>query len=659
MPANLTDNMGGMEPTPSYVGASKKEYNYRERYPNGMDLSPGSADHNKILMFVLNRAREARESMEKRYDDWREIDKMLTVYIPTSEEEEKVKEIDERKPISIVVPMTFTVLDTLLTYFTAAFLNDPIFRYEPGGGSEDAVGAALMEHVIDRQMKKSKAALELHTSWRDSFSYGFSVLAPSWVEYKAYRTRRVQQSRWSAFLSKYIPGEVEPIREEITRYEGNELSCIDPYLFLPDPNFSVHDVQRMEYVSWLDRTSQVNLEELEAADDGFFNAKHLRHMDGLKSTLYPAEDGRESRYYGRTSKDISTSYSKPVDIIWMYAKIIPKEYKLSDKDSPEKWMFAVAADKVVIAARPLGLDHDMYPLAVAAPDYDGHGVAPISRLETIFGMQTTMNWLFNSHIANVRKAINDMLVVDPYLINMQDLSDPQPGKLIRMRRAAWGLGMVDKAVAQLKVADITSNNLGEASMLMDIAHRSSAATDIVQGIMRTSGERRSATEARDSRTGALSRIERLARITSIQCMTDLGYMMASHTQQLMTEDVYIKTVGRYEDLLVSNYGADRAKVRPQDLDVDYDVVIHDGTTPGGESSEMWVNLYQILAQNPQVAAQFDMFRIFKHIATTLGAKSVDEFVKKGGGVQAEVQPQQQIEQGVQEGNLLPMGMGGM
>ena len=38
-----------------------------------------------------------------------------------------------------------------------------------------------------------------------------------------------------------------------------------------------------------------------------------------------------------------------------------------------------------------------------------------------------------------------MLVVDPYLVNINDLKDPQPGKLIRLRRPAWGRG-VDKVV---------------------------------------------------------------------------------------------------------------------------------------------------------------------------------------------------------------------
>ena len=75
----------------------------------------------------------------------------------------------------------------------------------------------------------------------------------------------------------------------------------------------------------------------------------------------------------------------------------------------------------MVRAKPLGLSHGMYPIACIAPDFDGYSVAPLSRLEMLQGLQTTVDWLFNSHIANVRKAINDMLIVDPYMLNMKDL----------------------------------------------------------------------------------------------------------------------------------------------------------------------------------------------------------------------------------------------
>ena len=61
------------------------------------------------------------------------------------------------------------------------------------------------------------------------------------------------------------------------------------------------------------------------------------------------------------------------------------------------------------------------------------------------------------------------------------------------------------------------------------------------------------------------------------------------------------------------------------LVIDYDVVPHDGSSPGGEPPDLWVQLYQIMSQNPIVSQQFDMVRVFKHVARQLGAKNVDDF----------------------------------
>jgi hypothetical protein len=205
--------------------------------------------------------------------------------------------------------------------------------------------------------------------------------------------------------------------------------------------------------------------------------------------------------------DMSTS---PIDVVWMYWTLIPKDQKLGSSEYPEKWLIGMAADKVLICAKPLSLNHNMYPVAVCAPDFDGYSSTPVSRLELMYGMQEALDWLFNSHIANVRKAINDMLIVDPSLVNMADLEDPKPGKLIRMRRSAWGRG-VENAVKQLGVTDITRSHIQDASSIIDYMQRTSAATDSVSGMIRKSGERVTAAETKSTQQSALSRLTKAAK----------------------------------------------------------------------------------------------------------------------------------------------------
>jgi len=321
-----------------------------------------------------------------------------------------------------------------------------------------------------------------------------------------------------------------------------------------------------------------------------------------------------------------------------------------------KWLFSVAADKLLIRAKPLGLDHDMFPVCIAAPDYDGYSLMPVSRMETVYGLQEIVDFLFKSHVTNVRKAINDMFIVDPYLVNIADLEDPKPGKLIRMRRAAWGRG-VENAVKQLNVMDVTRNNVADANYVMDTMQRASAAVDSLMGVMRYSGERRSATEARDARMSALSRLAKSAKVTSLMMMYDIGYMFAKHTQQLMSKDMFVRVVGRYQDELRKEYGADanRIPVSLDDILVDADIEIHDGTVNAGEFADVWVQLYQIMSTQPWIGGQFDMVRVFKHIARLIGARNVDDFERKAGQVTPTVMPDEVVEQNVEAGNLKPVG----
>jgi hypothetical protein len=91
-----------------------------------------------------------------------------------------------------------------------------------------------------------------------------------------------------------------------------------------------------------------------------------------------------------------------------------------------------------------------------------------------------------------------------------------------------------------------------------------------------------------------------------------------------------------------------------DLLINYDIVSHDGTIEAGEFAEVWLQMYQTLAQNPAVGSGFDMVRIFKHLARISGAKNVNEFVRKGGSAQIKLKQDEEIEAEVQKGNMRPI-----
>jgi hypothetical protein len=150
----------------------------------------------------------------------------------------------------------------------------------------------------------------------------------------------------------------------------------------------------------------------------------------------------------------------------------------------------------------------------------------------------------------------------------------------------------------------------------------------------------------------------MARVGSMMTMHDIAYMFAKNTQQLMEMDVYLNTLGKYQQELEEEFGfgtdAPLRATPDSILGIEYTVTPHDGTLEMGEFAETWTSLYQILATQPAVGSGFDMVRIFKHIARISGAKNVNDFVRRGGSAQIKSMQDQEVQAEVQKGNMAPI-----
>lgn len=638
---------------PDYTGAAYSRVNHEYEYPEGLNLKPDSDLHKDLVSKVWRRAHASRLEMSKRFTSWREIDKVMTIYIPLKDKEQTLKNQDSSKPVSIVFPYSYSMMEALLTYLTLAFFQDPMFQYE-GVEDDDTIGAMLLELVIKMQCIKNKVPLAVHTVLRDSLGYGVGIGIPTWeTQYgrKPIRSKIITQSE----LGESTTNDVQFVDSLL--FEGNALDNIDPYMWLPDPSVASSKIQKGEFFGWIDRDNMMNLLSEESVPKStLFNVKYLKEKQNKRSTLSIDQSDRQSKHGGSTDMHRGMSgITNPVDVLKMYVTLIPKDWKLGAGENPEKWFFAIAADDLIIQCERADHHHGMYPAAVASPEYDGYSISPIGRMEVLHGLQHTLDFLFNSHIANVRKAINDMLIVDPYLVNINDLKDPQPGKLIRLRRPAWGRG-VDKVVQQLQVQDITRLNISDSAYITQWMDRVSGADQSMQGSMRQGGpERLTKSEFQGTRGSAVSRLQRIAMIVGMQFMQDIGTMFAVHAQQYMSQETYVSVVGRYQEQLAKTFGKQKVPVSPYDISVNYDLIVRDGSIPGGNFSDAWLELFKVIGTTPELMAQFDTTRIFMYIAQQLGAKNVEDFKRNMSQIQPTTMPDQQVANQVQAGNLVPAG----
>jgi len=615
-------------------------------YPMGLDLRPNSELHAKLLPAIQKRAEQSRATIGKRFAAWDNMANHMTAYIPANDEEKAIKLKDPRIPISVVVPMTYAVRETLLTYMVQAFLGGDFYFTVAGVDPTDTVGAILLQHHMQQQCLHASTELALHTHWSDGFTYGLGIIVPRWMKEYAPSPVTVEEPQFDD-MGNVVGVTTSTTMTDQLVWEGNVCDNVEPYNYLPDPRVPAHRVQSGEYVMWLSYENRMGMLEREATQsEGFFNCKYLKWARGRSKLAEGCP--------GQTNTFEEDKYSEPVDLLHAYIKIIPSEWGLGRGTSPELWLFTIANDRLIVRCGPANLRHNTFPVAVTAPDFDGYSVAPMSRLETLYGLQEFENWLINSHMLNVRKIVSDRLIVDPYQLNIKDLVNNS--LIVRTRRSAWGKG-VEGAAKQLTVNDVTRGHLADASYVADIMFRVSGATDAVQGVLSNQApERRTAEEFRNTRASAVSKLEKMAKMISAMSHRRLTYLIASHTIQLVSQASWVRLLGEWPNRLAMEYGMPvqqgRVMVEPNMLDVNFDVVPIDRTQSlAREDPQTMIQLMQVAMANPMVASQVDFTRWFLSIARRFGEKNAADFLLQGN-VQAQVVPDEEAGNRAASGELV-------
>lgn len=626
----------------SQVSTLSKDHHYRYAY--GRSMHPNSRLHQEVLTRIMNDVMPSQNIMQSRYEDFKKIDRNLTAFIPKGTGDTLIQAADSRRPITMVVPMTFVVRETLLTHLAQTFLNDIYFPYD-GVGPEDIPGNILLQHCVQQQLLRTKAELAFLAQWSDILSYGMGVCAPYWHEEYG-NVMQTEPTGYNNWRGKFIQtGESRSTRRKLL-WSGNAFDNIDMYRYFPDTRVPAHLYQRGTKLGWLTIENRLDLLAREKqGKEGFMNCKYLDSFRG-KSVLNVDENGRRDFSGETTYRD-----EDDVDILWRYYYLIPSEWGLSNDDTPQKWMFAVANDRVIVRSQPLNLNHNLFPVSVGLMNFDGYSISPRGKLEIIYGLQMTADWIFSTRIMNVTKCLGDTYIYDPWRLNSNDMKKPGP-KLVKTRRGSWGTGVKD-AIMPIPSNDVTQNHFAMTSYIADLIQRVSGASDALQGMMDNAPERRTKAEYLATRGSAQSRVNLGARVIYITSMRDLAHMAAAHTMQFQTQEEYVRLTGDWPRRLATEYGLDtknnRVLVKPSDMDINCDVSPLTGMLPSSDDPEMMLNLFTLAVQNPVLSARKDIVRMYDSLARRLGEKNIEEFT-----IQVQPTPDDQVQNMYEDGKLEPL-----
>lgn len=616
------------------------------RYDTGVD-----SQHHRVISAVKQRFMMSRDKMSDRHSKWQEMEDQFQAYIkPTKNDAKRDALRTQGLPqyTTIVIPYSLAMLLTAHTYWSSIFLGrTPIFQYQ-GRHGEPTQNEQAVEAVMDYQVTVGGNLVPLYIWLMDAGKYGLGVIGSYWDEELCTYTETVEVP--STVLGFRVTGRTK--KEQVVRtvkgYAGNRLYNVRPQDFFPDPRVSIHRFQEGEFCG---RRTQVgwNTIHRRAQAGRYFNVTELQnHMkqrsgewvEGSSRLVLP--DSMETHYYGA---DPTQAQKRGfVDLLEMGIEVIPRDWQLSPNTSPERWMLTIANDAVVIGCEPMGEHHGKYGFDVLEYEIEGYALSKRSMLEIAEPLNDAMTWLFNSHMFNVRKALNDMLFVDPSRVVMRDILDPNAGKLVRLKPEAYGTD-VRTTYSQLQVVDVTQNHLRDSQYLEQMLQRLIGVTDQVMGLM-MSGGRRTAAEVRTSTSLGVNRLKTNCEYYSAMGFAPLAAKMLQRTQQFYSGEQYFRVAG---DLLRD---PTRLQVTPGMIKGQYDYIAVDGTLPVDKFA--LANLWKELLAGMRdfgLGAMYDIPGIFNWVAQMAGAKNFERF-------RLQVAPDQQLAAQAAAGNVIPIGGGG-
>jgi hypothetical protein len=613
------------------------------------DLKFKSELHEKLANAVRDRITASKDGRSNFIDKWAKAEETTQAFLPEREIDRlRRAEREGGKPqyTTIQIPYSYALLMAAHTYWTTVFLaRSPVWQFA-GRHGESEMQIQAMEALVDFQMLVGKNIVPLTIWLYDVGKYGQGIIGTHWEEKEAVVSEIVNTEEFG-LNGIAIPGTKKKVKQakRIKGYHGNKLSNIRPFDFFPDPRIPLHLFQNGEFCAVLNPAVSMN-RLIEGQEKGrYINLEHLKknrlnreRRDGSRVSNLP--DGNK---FGK-AQTLSKLAADSVELYECYIELIPKDWNLGTGTLPEKWVFTISSDfEVVIGAQPLGAYHNEFPFSVIEMEPEGYSLFNRGIPEIMEPVQNTVDWLINSHFYNVRKSLNNQFVIDPSRLVMKDAENPLPGGFIRMKPRAYGQD-ARTMLHQVDVQDLTRSHINDLGFMLQVGERVSGINEQVQGVAAPSS-RRSAAEVRSTNTFSISRMKASSEYFSAMGFAPLGQIMVQNSQQYMDADLKLRVVGDLAEMAGPRF----VDVTPDLISGFYDFVPVDGTLPADRFAQasLWTQLFAQMQRMPEIAAQYDIAKIFGWVAQLAGLKNIQQF-------KLNVQPDGQLQEAAARGDVVPI-----
>ena len=589
----------------------------------------------KIVDYVKAMVDMSYYKISKRYDHWKEADRAHDVYVPPEATNYREK---------AVIADTRAIADTVLTYMMAALAGrNPMFQLE-GMNRKSRQASLILERVLHQQMRRTAGEARLAQMLLDSIRYGF---APTKVV-------------WDA------------------KSNQNRIVNFDPRRVFPDPRVTWGDWENMQYITFADYVSYNSLlysglypklkkypmlRHKISPPRNAWNAHHWHKEEGRGLSIDPAQPHQRER---SDHAYFTLGDARVVDETWVRLS----GHEIGIPTIEQVYLVITILDENVVIRMQLNPYGQQFPVAIGGLYQDSHKTYGQSLYDLLLPMHDIATYLLRSRIDNVSAALNNLIFVDPTQVSVPDLIDRNPWGVVRtLPGTKPGDGVF---IAQ--VPDVTRGHFNDIAAMSEFKQRVSAASDAQQGMPTTDGIRTATEIQRLTQLGS-QRLGVLSRVMSATTIRPMVRMMVGNIQDSLTMEGSIKIDPTNMPTQLSSV-VDEGYLDyevSKDLQGDIDYLVIDGTLPlePTRNAETWMNMLQIMAQTGlnmeynagQIAEEairamgitdLDRFRISEEELRAKGASPSQQLSMMEKMRGANVQSNENVQNQVQKGNLVPL-----
>lgn len=570
----------------------------------------------KIVGYINNRMLASETAMRPLIGRWETSASQYNAEIIQDPEVQARANNSGDNPIYVPlrIPYTYAAVQTYLTFLLALFTKrQPMFQLD-GRTAEDIQRARLMETILHNNAINRGYVIPIHTWLRDGLIYNRGIIWRDWYK----ETSRTLRTKQNSVMGVAIGEPQQQIISQIVD-EGNDLFTSSPFDTYFDPGVTMDKYQEGEFVGRV--YYQTWTKVLEKMEERFYWDKR-RLIPVSPATAWKNRSG--PTHPGENEQSVDSAHRKSIEIIDKVIRIVPSEWGLGTHNYPQYWRFIIANGKTVLRAEHLPHMFE-FPCYAIEPEFDGRSLETKGMVEMMAPLQELLSWLINSHMDSVRKSINNKFVIDPSMVEWEDVTENRP--YIRLSQRGMGRGAT-AAIYQLKVYDATQTHLKDIELVTDLLTRISAATENYMGMVNNGG-RKTATEVRTANSLAGSRIEKTALVIGHQGWIPLSRGLVNGVQNNLSQEMF------YRDFRLEAE-ADPIGISPDAIKngaFNYPPI--DPTIPVDrfQLAQTWGEILGAIGENEQMAQTYDMKKMFEHWAELGGVKNLNQF-----RVQAQVQP---------------------